>query len=167
MPDPRQSLPPLPPLPSSLASMLGGDGLGGDGLGPASSGALAGQPGGPTPREIDAARGLATALLECLIAAEEGRALRSVELGIHGLGAHGIAPPGFGGIGGGPAAPAPLLLTGAQAARSLGVTPRTLRRLSAPSGPIPVVRLGRLIRYAPSDLERAVRSLRTGREPQP
>ena len=165
MPESLPPLPPLPPLPSSLASMLGADGLGGDGLAPTSPDSLAGQPGGPTPREINAARGLATALLECLIAADEGRALRSVELGVPGLGAREMAPPGFGGIG--PAAPAPLLLSGDKAAHLLGVTPRTLRRLSAPLGPIPVVRLGRLIRYARADLEQAVRTLRVGQETQP
>ncbi|MBL8760808.1 MAG: helix-turn-helix domain-containing protein [Phycisphaerae bacterium] len=167
MPESLPPLPPLPPLPSSLASMLGGEGLGGDGLPPAAA-LNPGQPGGPTPREIDAARGLAQALVECLIAADEGRALRSAELGgVPGLGFHGLATPGPGGIGVGPAALQPLLISGAQAAQRLGVTPRTLRRLSAPSGPIPIVRLGRLIRYAPSDLERAVRSLRIGRETQP
>ena len=159
--DPRDSLPPLPPLPDSLASLLGGEELA-----PLAA-PVPGQSGGPTPREIDAARGLATALVECLIAAEEGRALRSVELGVPGLGAHGLATPGLGGIGVGPAAPKPLLLSVAQAAQRLGVTPRTLRRLSAPSGPIPIVRLGRLIRYAPSDLEQAVRALRVGRETSP
>lgn len=164
MPESLPPLPPLPPLPSSLASMLGGDGLGGDGPPPAAA-PNSGQPGGPTPREIDAARALAQALVECLIAAEEGRALRSVELGVHGLGAHGLAAPGLGGIG--VAAPQPLLISAAQAAQRLCVTPRTLRRLSAPSGPIPIVRLGRLIRYAPSDLERAVRALRIGRETRP
>ncbi|MCC6230707.1 MAG: helix-turn-helix domain-containing protein [Phycisphaerales bacterium] len=159
MPESLPPLPPLPPLPSSLASMLGADGLDGDGPPPASA-PNPGQPGGPTPREIDAARALAQALVECLIAAEEGRALRSVELGVHGQ-----AVPGLGGIG--VAAPQPLLISAAQAAQRLGVTPRTLRRLSAPSGPIPIVRLGRLVRYAPSDLERAVRALRIGRETRP
>ena len=70
-------------------------------------------------------------------------------------------------VGVGKAAPVPLLLSGDKAAHLLGVTPRTLRRLSAPSGPIPVVRLGRLIRYARADLEQAVRTLRVGQETQP
>jgi len=40
-----------------------------------------------------------------------------------------------------------LLLTPKQAAAALAVSPRTLWSLTAPRGPIPAVRLGRLVRY--------------------
>src|SRR5207244_2425171 len=47
-----------------------------------------------------------------------------------------------------------LLLSPAEAARALSISPRTLWSLTAPRGPISVVRCGRSVRYAPDDLRR-------------
>ncbi len=46
-----------------------------------------------------------------------------------------------------------LLLTPREAAYRLGISPRHLWNLTAPRGPIPVVRLGRKTFYRPEDLE--------------
>ena len=47
---------------------------------------------------------------------------------------------------------APLLVDSHAAARLLCVSLRTLWARSAPRGPIPVVRVGRAVRYRPADL---------------
>ena len=49
--------------------------------------------------------------------------------------------------------PPVLLLTQSQAARSLGVSVRTMRNLTAPRGPIPVLRIGGVLRYRVATLE--------------
>lgn len=156
MPESLPPLPPLPPLPSSLASMLGGEGLGGDGLPPAAA-LNPGQPGGPTPREMAAVKKLTRALLECVLAFNEGHLLRAGE---KGLAAWMGTPPV-------PDDPGPeaLLLTPKQAARRLAVSVKTLKRLTQPAGSIPVVRIGRQVRYAPLDLSSAVRVLQARKEP--
>lgn len=46
-----------------------------------------------------------------------------------------------------------LLLTPRDAARTLAVCERTLWERTQPRGPIPVVRIGRAVRYAVVDLE--------------
>ena len=46
-----------------------------------------------------------------------------------------------------------LLLTPRDAARTLAVCERTLWERTQPRGPIPVVRIGRAVRYAVSDLQ--------------
>lgn len=48
--------------------------------------------------------------------------------------------------------PAPLLIDPRAAAAMLAVSARTLWALTAPRGPIPAVRVGRLVRYRPDDL---------------
>ena len=61
-----------------------------------------------------------------------------------------------------PADPAPaprVLLTRPEACRALCMCERTLRSYSAPHGPIPVVRVGRLVRYRAADLEAFADSL--------
>jgi len=48
-----------------------------------------------------------------------------------------------------------LLVTAAEASKQLAISPRTLWAITAPRGPLPVVRLGpsgRAVRYAGSDL---------------
>lgn len=59
-----------------------------------------------------------------------------------------------------------LLLTRERAADVLAVSPRTLQRMSAPHGPIPVVSFGtgkrRIVRYRISDLEAFCDNCRTG-----
>ncbi|MFH5806140.1 helix-turn-helix domain-containing protein [Alienimonas sp. DA493] len=47
----------------------------------------------------------------------------------------------------------PVLLTTLEAADALGISERKLRDLTSPRGPIRAVRLGRLVRYRPADLE--------------
>ncbi|MEJ5342066.1 MAG: helix-turn-helix domain-containing protein [Thermogutta sp.] len=49
-----------------------------------------------------------------------------------------------------------LLLTPREAAYRLGISPRHLWTLTAPRGPIPVVKLGRRTFYRPQDLENFV-----------
>lgn len=110
-----------------------------------------GQPGGPTPREMAAVRKLARAVLECVLAFDEGHLLRAGEQGIS------LRPPSNSGDPG----PEALLVTPKEAARRLAVSVKTLTRLTRPSGPVPCVRIGRQVRYAPSDLAAAVRTLQT------
>jgi hypothetical protein len=50
------------------------------------------------------------------------------------------------------AAPPTLLLNATEASRQLAISPRTLWAISAPRGPVPVVRIGRSVRYDPLDL---------------
>jgi excisionase family DNA binding protein len=57
-----------------------------------------------------------------------------------------------------------LLLTYAEAAESLGVSPATLRRLVA-DGELPAVSVRGAVRVARSDVERYVERLRTRRMP--
>jgi len=49
--------------------------------------------------------------------------------------------------------PKPLLLSARDAAKLLAVSERTLWGLTHPRGPIPVVKIGRAVRYDPCDLE--------------
>lgn len=52
-----------------------------------------------------------------------------------------------------PPAPVGILFTAAEAAKQLAVSPRTLWSISAPRGPLAVVRIGSAVRYARTDLE--------------
>lgn len=110
-----------------------------------------GQPGGPTPREMAAVKKLARAVLECLLAFDEGHLLRACEKGISLRSPSAPGDPG----------PEALLLTPKEAARRLAVSVKTLTRLTRPAGPVPCVRIGRQVRYAPADLAAAVRTLQT------
>ena len=112
-----------------------------------------GQPGGPTPREMAAVKKLARAVLECVLAFDEGHLLRACEKGISHRSPSTPAP--------GDPGPEAILVTPKEAARRLAVSVRTLTRLSQPAGLIPVVRIGRQVRYAPADLAAAVRTLQT------
>jgi hypothetical protein len=49
--------------------------------------------------------------------------------------------------------PESLLISTRQAAKMLGLCERTVSALSQPHGPIPVVRIGRCVRYSPDDLK--------------
>ncbi len=55
--------------------------------------------------------------------------------------------------------PPPLAVPAGEAARMLGVSPRTLWSLTAPRGPIPVCRVGRRVLYRVPDLEAYLRRL--------
>ncbi|HYT87896.1 MAG TPA: helix-turn-helix domain-containing protein [Gemmataceae bacterium] len=59
-------------------------------------------------------------------------------------------------------APLQLLLAPRAAAAALSVSERTLWGLSAPRGPIPVVRLGRSVRYDLRDLEEFIAAQKGG-----
>lgn len=48
----------------------------------------------------------------------------------------------------------PLALRPQDAAKALGISPRTLWALTVPRGPIPCVRLGNSVRYCPDALRR-------------
>lgn len=50
-------------------------------------------------------------------------------------------------------APSPLLLDAKAAAKALSISQRTLWGLTQPRGPIPAIRIGRAVRYGPSDLQ--------------
>jgi hypothetical protein len=62
------------------------------------------------------------------------------------------------------AALSPLLLTPRAAAAALSVSPRTLWGLTAPRGPIPVVRLGRAVRYPTGALRAWIAAQQRGGE---
>ncbi|NNJ26411.1 helix-turn-helix domain-containing protein [Alienimonas chondri] len=49
-------------------------------------------------------------------------------------------------------APPRMLLSAADARKALGLSERTLRNLTVPHGPIPAVRVGRLVKYRPEAL---------------
>lgn len=53
------------------------------------------------------------------------------------------------------------LLTSREAAAALSISPRTLWSLTA-AGEIPVVRINRLVRYSPADLEAFAQKRRDG-----
>lgn len=116
-----------------------------------------GQPGGPTPREMAAVRKLCRTVLECVLAFNEGHLLRAGEKGLAAWMRPSAVPDDPG--------PEALLLTPKQAARRLAVSVKTLKRLTQPAGSIPVVRIGRQVRYAPLDLSSAVRVLQARKEP--
>jgi hypothetical protein len=61
-------------------------------------------------------------------------------------------------------APPPLLLTPRAAAAALSVSPRTLWGLSAPRGPIPVVKIGRSVRYSAEALRAWIAAQQRGGE---
>lgn len=48
------------------------------------------------------------------------------------------------------------LLKRPDASQLVGVCPRTLQKFSKPHGPIPVVRIGRAVRYRIADLEKFI-----------
>ena len=100
----------------------------------------------PTTLDVEAARKLATALLEFAMAVQAGGRARSPQ----------PAPP---------PASAPKqsptekksLMSALEAAAYLSISPGTLFNHSAPRGPIPVVRMGARVLYAVEDLEVAIK----------
>ncbi len=101
----------------------------------------------PTEREVQSARRLADAVLELLLAHEEGAEQRRAErerqksrrLEQPGMSDRPPIPPG--------------LLTQHDAAEYLSVSVGTLFNRTVPRGPIPVVRIGAAVRYRLADLE--------------
>jgi len=98
----------------------------------------------PTPREAEAARRRADALIEFLVAVDDGRAERTAP--------RRLPPPA-------PAATVkppdalPALLTILEAAEYLGVSPGTVRNMSAPTGPLPSVKIRARRCYSRKDLD--------------
>ena len=107
-----------------------------------------------TPDETRAAQQLAEALVQFVVAIESGaavrRAAREKERSQVLAAAAAPARPGISIAGTPSARPAgPQLLTVREAAQMLSVSTRHLSRLSAPHGPIPVVRVGANVRCRP------------------
>jgi excisionase family DNA binding protein len=63
-----------------------------------------------------------------------------------------------------PTAPAPLLLTSRQTAAALQVCEKTLWALTR-NGRLPVVRIGRAVRYDVADVQRFIEAAKTGGRP--
>lgn len=107
-----------------------------------------------TPREQDAAKCLADALLEFLLAREESLSARrgskpSDEIRAdHGQPASRPTPKAVEAK-----LPDKLLVDSKEAADLLSVGSRMLWTMTAPRGPIPSVRIGRAVRYKVSSLE--------------
>lgn len=106
----------------------------------------------PTDREMTAVHHLADALIEFLLAYEIGHANRWEKPDLE----QRLAPP-----------PQPggdfsqrKLLNSKQATTYLGIGVRTLWTMTAPRGPIPVVRIGNRVCYSIEDLDQFVRDAR-------
>jgi hypothetical protein len=119
-----------------------------------------------TPDETRAAQQLAEALMQFVVAIESGAAVRrdarekerSRVLAAAGVSARpSISPTDT--PSGRPAGPQ--LLTVREAAKMLSVSTRHLIRLSAPHGPIPVVRFGVSVRYSSNDLLAAIQKMKS------
>ncbi len=115
----------------------------------------------PTDRESAAARYLAEALIEFLVAHDEGRIVRrakrpkeEIAVRIEQIPAAVQPPPPEQGRSGRD------LLNAKEAAKYLSVGERLLWTMSAPRGPLPVVRFGKAIRYAVADLDAAIQRKR-------
>lgn len=113
-----------------------------------------------TDNEVTAARQLADALVRFLAAVADGTLARLAQRPREEITVRleqppavpapeppqSVAPPP-------PGRPERLLLTAKEAAAFLSIGGRLLWSMSAPRGPIPIVRIGRSIRYASTDLE--------------
>ena len=123
----------------------------------------------PTPRESAAARSLAEAILEFVVAADEGATARrsdrprdkiTVELPHPQETAPRVAPAPPPSLAiEAPKRPERLLLTVREAAKYLSIGERLLWSRSAPRGPLPVVRIGSAVRYPVADLEAAIKRM--------
>jgi hypothetical protein len=115
----------------------------------------------PTKREVDAARALGEAILNLLVAHEEESAIRlrqrwMMETPQTPLSSTSRSDQSRAAT---PSA-ASLLVTSKQAAEMLGVSTRTLCRMTAPKGPLQSVRLGSAVRYDVEDLVNAIASMK-------
>jgi len=117
----------------------------------------------PTDDEIVAARSLADALLAFMAAVEVGRAQRHASRTPERSEGSDMAlaaqVPGTTKRGQSNAKHK-ILLKAPEAAEALSISNRTLWDMTAPRGPIPVVRIGTSVRYAIEDLAAAVAALR-------
>lgn len=122
-----------------------------------------------TSRETRAARALADAFVEFMLARDEAAAAREQARPREEVRVHVDAPK--------PAQDAPqrpvqhvepklpdrLLVDAKEAAELLSVGSRTLWTMTAPRGPLPSVRLGRAVRYSVSSLAEFIRKSETKR----
>ena len=99
----------------------------------------------PTQREAQAARSLAESILEFYLAMEEGRVTRT-ERARKPPQTKPVVPAN-------PERDPAAVMTSRQAAKYLSVGERTMWKLTAPRGPIPSVRMGRVIRFRVKDLD--------------
>lgn len=115
-----------------------------------------------TDRESAAARCLAEALIEFLVAHDEGRILRRANRPRQEIAVRLEQPPA-------PSTPASPsrgsssqdeprthLLNAKEAAKYLSVGARKLWSMTMPRGPLPVVRFGKAMRYSVADLDAAI-----------
>ena len=58
--------------------------------------------------------------------------------------------------------PAPLAVPGREMARMLSISERSLWAVTAPRGPVPALRLNRIVRYVPADVFRALAAQQGG-----
>jgi excisionase family DNA binding protein len=110
-----------------------------------------------TTEEVAACQELAQAVLRFLAAYEEGKRKRmppstSVEPRPAWVPLMGSQKDRF--------EEAKLLLSIREAAKCIGTSERTLWKLTAPRGPIPAVRFGRVVRYSPDDLRAWIKQSR-------
>lgn len=116
-----------------------------------------------TPRESQAARALAEALLEFLVAHETAATSRQQSLARAEVRTRVDAPPATSSLATKPSAELEvkptnaLLVDSKEAARMLSLGARSLWSLTAPRGPIPSVRIGTAVRYSVSSLEEFVK----------
>jgi hypothetical protein len=118
----------------------------------------------PTQRESLAVQHLARALLEFVIAHEEGRVARRAERPreevavrvehVHPAPKEDAAPPRR-------EAPERGFMNAKQAAEYLSIGERLLWSMTAPRGPLPSVRLGKAVRYPVGDLEATLQRMRS------
>jgi len=110
-----------------------------------------------TTEEVAACQELAQAVLRFLAAHEEGRRRRMPPT-------TSVAPqPAWVPLMGSQKdrfEEAKLLLSTREAAKCLGTSERNLWKLTAPRGPIPAVRFGRVVRYSPDDLRAWIKQSR-------
>ena len=105
----------------------------------------------PTELETEAARCLGIAILDLMISMEQGRLQRQPKPTAE------MSPPVAPSRPETPQPAPPKLLSAREAAKALSLSERTLWQRTSPHGPIPAVRIGRLVRYVPSDLDEWIR----------
>jgi hypothetical protein len=108
-----------------------------------------------TDRETAAAKRLADAILDFMLAVEEGKQTRDADRAARIAATRSPRNPREAGWAEGSESQDQRLLNAKEAARYLGIGERKLWEMTAPRGPIVAVRLGALVRYAQADLDSA------------
>lgn len=113
----------------------------------------------PTDEELAAGRQFGESLVRLLLAVDEASAKRRADgqtmnpSQVYGRTEQPKPEPGL--------AQSRLIVTQREAAKLLSISQRTLWALTAPRGPIPPVRIGRLVRYSIEDIKAAVTTLKS------